>query len=59
MDKDYFLLEYKNSYLDFKTAANEDEAWSARRRMARLEQLAAEIHGFEFADFMHDFIINN
>lgn len=50
LEKDYIEREYRTAVLDFKTAKSEDEQWSARRNMARLEALAAEMHGFDYAD---------
>ena len=40
--------------LDFQTARNEDEQWEARKTMARLEQIAAQEYGFEYADELHE-----
>ena len=42
--------EYRLAFLDYKTAKNEEEQWSARRAMARLEKIAMEDYGFEYAD---------
>ena len=50
MDKVYIENQYKLAWLDFKTAHNEDEQWDARKRMARLEALASELFGFDYAD---------
>lgn len=50
MDKTYIEREYKLAWLDFKTAHDEDGQWEARKRMAKLEALASELYGFEYAD---------
>lgn len=54
MTKEYIEEQYKLAILDFKTARNEDEQWNARKTMARLEQIAMQEYGFEYADFLHD-----
>ena len=38
----------------FRTARNEDEQWEARKSMARLEHIAAQEYGFEYADELHE-----
>ena len=50
MDKSYIESQYRLAWLDFKTAHNEDEQWDARKRMAKLEALASELYGFDYAD---------
>lgn len=50
MDKSYIEKEYKLAALSFKTAANENEQWEARKTMARLEAIAAQCYGFDYAD---------
>lgn len=54
LDKDYLEREYRSAILDFKTAKTEDEQWSARRNMARLEALASEMYGFDYADSLKE-----
>lgn len=54
MSKEYIEEQYKLAILDFKTAKNEDEQWNARKTMARLEQIAMQEYGFEYADFLHN-----
>ena len=39
--------------LEYKTAKNEDEQWEARKTMARLEQIASQEFGFDYADELH------
>lgn len=58
LEKDYIEREYRAAVLDFRTAKNEDEQWSARRNMARLEALAAEMHGFDYADSLKELLTN-
>ena len=50
MDKKYIEEQYHLAMLDFITAKNEDEQWEARKTMARLEQIAMQEYGFEYAD---------
>ena len=53
-DKKYIENQYRLAVLDFQTARNEDEQWEARKTMARLEQIAAQEYGFEYADELHE-----
>lgn len=53
MDKNYIEEQYRLAVLDYKTAKNEDEQWNARKTMARLEQIAMQEFGFEYADSLH------
>ena len=46
--------EYRLAFLDYKTAKNEEEQWYARKAMARLEKIAMEDYGFEYADSLHN-----
>lgn len=50
MEKEYIEKEYRLAALDYRTARNEDEQWNARKAMARLERIAAQAYGFEYAD---------
>lgn len=52
--KEYIEREYHLAMLDFKTAKNEDEQWEARKTMARLEQIAMQEFGMEYADELHN-----
>lgn len=54
IDKSYIEREYRLAFLDFKTAKNEDEQWNARRSMAKLEQIAMQEFGFEYADKLQE-----
>lgn len=45
MDKGYLTEQYRLAILDFQTAHNEDEQWSARKQMARIERTAFELYG--------------
>jgi hypothetical protein len=51
--RDYLDEQYKIAVLDYKSAHNEDEQWSARKRMAQTERTASELYGFDFADQLH------
>ena len=53
IDKDYIEREYRLAFLEFKTAKNEEEQWNARKTMAKLEQIAMQEFGFEYADQLH------
>lgn len=48
--KQYIEEQYRLAVLDFQTAKNEEEQFAARRSMAKLEALAAEAYGFDYAD---------
>ena len=56
IDKSYIEHEYKLAILDFRIAKNEDEQWNARKSMAKLEQIAMQEFGFEYADQLHALI---
>ena len=50
ISKQYIEREYKQAVLEFKCAHTEDDQWDARKTMARLEQIAMQEFGFEYAD---------
>lgn len=50
MDKDYIERCYRQAILEFQCANTEDDQWEARKTMARLEAIAAQEHGFAYAD---------
>lgn len=50
MDKTYIAEQYRLAWLDYVTARTDDAQWDARRTMARLEVLAAERYGYDYAD---------
>ena len=54
MSKKYILDRYKIAMQDFRLARNEDDQWEARKDMARLEALASQLYGFEFADSLRN-----
>ena len=56
VDKDYIEREYRQAILEFKTAKTEEERWEFRKTMARLEQIAMQDHGFDYADQLHKLI---
>lgn len=56
VDKDYIEREYRQAILEFKTAKTEEERWEFRKTMARLEQIAMQDHGFDYADQLHNLI---
>lgn len=51
-NKDYIEREYKQAISDFKVAHNENERWKCRKTMAKLELLACEFYGYEYADWL-------
>ena len=51
--KKYIEEQYHLAMLEYKTAKNEDEQWEARKTMARLEQIASQEFGFDYADELH------
>ena len=53
-DKKYIENQYHLAVLDFQTARSEEAQWEARKTMARLEQIAAQEYGFEYADDLHE-----
>lgn len=53
MDKSYIEKEYKLAAEKFKLAAtvpDDNKQWEARREMARLEAIASQCYGFDYAD---------
>lgn len=50
MDKSYIENAYRQAFLEFKCAHSEEEQWSARATMARLEAIAMQEYGFDYAD---------
>lgn len=58
MDKKYIEEQYHLAMLDFFTAKNEDEQWEARKTMARLEQIAMQEYGFNYADELNQKFTN-
>lgn len=41
------MEQYRLAILNFQTAHNEDEQWSARKQMANIERTALELFGNE------------
>lgn len=52
--KEYIEREYTLACQDYALARNDDQRHEALRTMARLYNIAASAHGFEFADSMTD-----
>lgn len=50
MTKDYIEQQYHLAVIECKTAKNEDERWSARKTMARLEAIAMQEYGYAYCD---------
>lgn len=57
--KEYIENQYHQAVLEFKTAKSEDEQWQARNTMARLEQIAMQEFGFQYADELHEKELGN
>ena len=57
LSKDYLINNYKQEILEFKCACNEDEQWQARQAMAKIENIAMTMYGFDFADELHQLLI--
>lgn len=53
-EKQYIESQYNLAMLDFRAAGTEDAQWEARKQMADLERLAAELFGFQYADELHE-----
>lgn len=51
--REYIAQQYRQAWIEYRTAHTEDEQWVARKSMARLERMAAEMYGFEFSDSLH------
>ena len=47
MDKEYLMEQYRLAILNFQTAHNDDEQWSARKQMANIERTALDLFGNE------------
>ena len=50
LDKNYLKEQYLLAMNDFVCSYSENDKWECRKRMARIEKLASEMYGFEFAD---------
>ena len=50
ISKEYYKQMYNLAILDYLTAHNEDERWSARKQMANFEGRAFEDYGAEFVE---------
>lgn len=50
LSKEYLKDQYIMAMNDFVCSYSESDRWEARKRMAKLERLASEMHGFDFAD---------
>ena len=52
VDCGYIELSYAQALSEYQTATTEQELDKARREMMRLEQIAMQDHGFEYADWL-------
>lgn len=53
VSKQYIETQYHLAVLDFRTAKNDTEQWVARKTMARLEAIAMQAYGYDYADQLH------
>lgn len=53
VSKQYIETQYHLAVLDFRTAKNDNEQWAARKTMARLEAIAMQAYGYDYADQLH------
>ncbi len=49
VDKEYLEREYQKALSDFALSESEEGQWVARKAMARLEDIAARVYGFDYA----------
>lgn len=56
LSKEYLINTYRQEVLEFRTASNENEQWNARKAMAKLENIAMQQYGYEFADKLHNLV---
>lgn len=54
MGKKYLIEQYAVMLSDYRIADNDEKKWDLRKGMARIEKLAMEEHGFDFADLLPD-----
>ena len=50
MDKEYVEKEYEQAIKEYNAALTEDDLDTARRTMKRLEAIAMQDYGFDYAD---------
>ena len=48
--REYLKEQYKLAWSDFQITRSEDEQWDARKRLAKIEQIAIELYGNRFAE---------
>lgn len=53
MDAEYFEREYSQIVREWKCASTDDEKWSLRARMAKLERTAGTVLGTDYMDELH------
>lgn len=59
IEKSYIEREYRLAFLEFRTAENDDKKWDSRKTMARLEQIAMQEFGFDYADSLQNLKMDN
>lgn len=50
VDKEYIEREYEQAIKEYNTALTEDDLDTSRRTMKRLEAIAMQDYGFDYAD---------
>lgn len=59
MDKEYIEKEYEQAIKEYNAALTEDDLDTSRRTMKRLEAIAMQDYGFDYADELATKIANN
>ena len=52
MGKEYLVEQYAVMLSNYRIADNDEKKWDSRKGMARIEKLAMEQYGFDFADLL-------
>lgn len=58
MNKEYIEKEYEQIVREWKCAVSENERWSLRERMAKLERTAGSLLGIDYMDLIHEKYVN-
>lgn len=59
MDKEYIEKEYEQAIKEYNAALTEDDLDTARRTMKRLEAIAMQDYGFDYADELAKIVRNS
>lgn len=58
MTKEYIEKEYEQIVREWKCAVSEEERWSLRERMAKLEHTAGSLFGTDYMDQIYEKYVN-